>query len=464
MSRRTSLLLALLPLAACASVPAEEPPPLHVEARLFAGTVLTGPVAGEPELDHAPWAVDVTFAHVDELPRGGEPLGTRVRQVVVERGGVPLQTASKLARGVRLAEATAELPAEAWSKSDVGALWGGMTVHWLAAPNPSVDDVGESRWETFGVRVSRAASTSEAPDALRVGLLFEGWVDETAEEDEDGERAARPSGEPRRVYQTEHLLLDTLPSMAGETLRILLPAPRPHFPRAGEVVDLTIEAAPHPDRPDLVAAIERGRAQFARTGSRAVDDASFEAFRVEGERALEALASRDLRRQALLFLANATEAEATVELALTAEDAWLDRFVEGLRTRLEEAGGDVLDTPAALGWLLERTTYDWLARTAADPERLLPDELGSLLTRRLGELGRHPDLVLEAVSSSSGAEDLLRRVHQENRIFLEDSHPAARVRAFDWLSVRGVAPAGYDPLASPAARREALAQAEEEDA
>jgi hypothetical protein len=39
---------------------------------------------------------------------------------------------------------------------------------------------------------------------------------------------------------------------------------------------------------------------------------------------------------------------------------------------------------------------------------------------------------------------------------LEDSSPASRVRAFDWLTARGRAPAGYDPLGTPRQRRAAL--------
>ena len=45
----------------------------------------------------------------------------------------------------------------------------------------------------------------------------------------------------------------------------------------------------------------------------------------------------------------------------------------------------------------------------------------------------------------------------ENRIYLEDNSPASRVRAYDWLKARGAAPKGFDPLANPRDRREALA-------
>jgi hypothetical protein len=52
--------------------------------------------------------------------------------------------------------------------------------------------------------------------------------------------------------------------------------------------------------------------------------------------------------------------------------------------------------------------------------------------------------------------ELAVRLWNENRILLEDASPASRVRAFDWLALRGLAPAGFDPLAPLAERRAAL--------
>ena len=49
----------------------------------------------------------------------------------------------------------------------------------------------------------------------------------------------------------------------------------------------------------------------------------------------------------------------------------------------------------------------------------------------------------------------------ENLIALEDSAPAARVRAYDYLAARGKALPGYDPLAPAKARRAALEKARE---
>ena len=56
-------------------------------------------------------------------------------------------------------------------------------------------------------------------------------------------------------------------------------------------------------------------------------------------------------------------------------------------------------------------------------------------------------------------EDFRARVIAENRILLEDNHPAARVRAYDWLAARGEAPDGYDPLGDEPSREAALERA-----
>ena len=65
----------------------------------------------------------------------------------------------------------------------------------------------------------------------------------------------------------------------------------------------------------------------------------------------------------------------------------------------------------------------------------------------------------EVLKGAGSAADLRTRLLAENFIQLEDSSPAARVRACDWLAARGIAPAGYDPLGPPKARREALERA-----
>ena len=90
-----------------------------------------------------------------------------------------------------------------------------------------------------------------------------------------------------------------------------------------------------------------------------------------------------------------------------------------------------------------------------------PGDALRLMLRKAGEVGRWPDLLTDAVAESDGVRELRERLVRENRIFLEDAVPATRVRAYDWLAARGLAPEGFDPLASAEERRAALARLEQ---
>ncbi len=80
------------------------------------------------------------------------------------------------------------------------------------------------------------------------------------------------------------------------------------------------------------------------------------------------------------------------------------------------------------------------------------------MLRHAGELGHYPGLLNDVLIDSTNQGELTASLVRENRLFLEDRNPAARVRAFDWLEAREAAPAGYDPLAPRDERRAALAE------
>ena len=97
--------------------------------------------------------------------------------------------------------------------------------------------------------------------------------------------------------------------------------------------------------------------------------------------------------------------------------------------------------------------------TSAAPLERSASELAALqgiLLRHAGEPARYPRLVDTLLGVSVDTADFDLRLVAENRAFLEDSRPAARVRAFDWLTARGLAPEGFDPLGSSKSRRAAL--------
>ena len=89
---------------------------------------------------------------------------------------------------------------------------------------------------------------------------------------------------------------------------------------------------------------------------------------------------------------------------------------------------------------IERTAALWLVQGAE--AGTLPAELESVLLRQTGVAGRAPSLLQQFAEESGGVADWRARLEEENRLALEDHLPAARVRAFDWLASRGLAPSG----------------------
>jgi len=99
----------------------------------------------------------------------------------------------------------------------------------------------------------------------------------------------------------------------------------------------------------------------------------------------------------------------------------------------------------------------WRMVAAWDAKDELPDELRAVLLRRGGVVATDAGAMEALAKSAGGLEEMQALLLDENRIALESASAATRVRAFDWLTARGLAPAGYEPLAPSAERRKALA-------
>jgi hypothetical protein len=172
------------------------------------------------------------------------------------------------------------------------------------------------------------------------------------------------------------------------------------------------------------------------------------------------------RRAALVFLAAQTSAHICEDTALVADDAMLEK----LATTIAQQAAAATDphTTTALSWLLDRAAFNLLVQSdspgggspgnsaAGAP---LPPELKAVLTVYAGEPARHSGSLDDIAHQSTSRQDLENRLTAENLVFLTDSSPASRVRAFDWLKARGLAPGGFDPLGPGKQRREALDKA-----
>ena len=157
-------------------------------------------------------------------------------------------------------------------------------------------------------------------------------------------------------------------------------------------------------------------------------------------------------------LADQTGASLCEDLAMEADDAVLAQLVNDIQSKVSKTP----EPDPSVGWLLDHTALQLLAKLsddAANGTGKIPSELTAVLTTHTGEVGRHSSSLDEVLRGLSTRQELDNRLLAENTIFLEDSNPASRVRAYDWLNARHQAPAGYDPLGPAKARRDALERA-----
>jgi len=429
-------------LASCVSARKAPPPFATVTVDHFLGTIHTGTLARvrPEELGEASW-FEVAVRYAGAAPATpASPVSARARQVFVEVGSEPLKSRSALALGIVVLEGAAA-PAkdsyigEALHRSDPS--WRGTTTVWrtsIATAASGVEDPPRVPWRALELELSLSDDPGAQPE---LALVLEA------------------DGAPR-----EHLVLDPPSRSAEVAWRLFLPAPRWKFPGGGFLLEIRRCEPPAPE--EMAGALASAEADLDASSTRAREGVGRltrdEGFHFESSSALRALEDRGLRRSALVFLAQSSGAVTTGELAIGIERGDLESYLEALRARARGeslAGRDA----SALGWILESTTLTWLAARAADAEHPASPEMRALLLVRTGELARFPDLVRVAVEESDGLEALERRLLEENRIFLEDADPSARVRAFEWLRERSRAPEEYDPLASLTERRAALARA-----
>ncbi len=304
---------------------------------------------------------------------------------------------------------------------------------------------------------------------VRVGLTAEGGGLLAVAIQEVGEPPAglptlegeppRPPAEPRTLLTEEAVVPLPLDAGRGDCALVLRSPFEGGEPRALAVF-VTLSPGPRPGeagRPEFEALVARSRVEATR-GEAAPDVPGEETLAPLWpglESAASGLADVRTARSALSFLAQATEADLAEDLALGAPDPVFSDLVSAVRAEL-----DVLPRPLApgpVGFVLERSAFlaaiSWSAREEA------ADAILSLAVRHAGEAGRYPSTLKEVLDTATDLPGLRAGLAAENRIFLEDNSPAARVRAYDWLAIRGEAPSGYDPLASREDRRRALRDA-----
>jgi hypothetical protein len=225
-----------------------------------------------------------------------------------------------------------------------------------------------------------------------------------------------------------------------------------------------IQASPADDSPRVQAALARCAADLATSASAATERPTTLALNTAAwpsyQAALQAMDEPGSRRASLIYLATETGAEVCEDCALVADDATLAQLAQQAHERVSATAAATQPTSESLGWTLDTAALSLMGQLQSDDK--LPPELQSVLLRHAGQAALGVGAVQELLASAKGRSDFEQRVQAENLVALEDSSPAARVRAFDWLTARGKAPADYDPLGPPNQRRAALNKAMDE--
>lgn len=161
------------------------------------------------------------------------------------------------------------------------------------------------------------------------------------------------------------------------------------------------------------------------------------------------------QRAALLRLAVRVDSRLGQDVALVATRSQLTALCEAVAAGIDAEAQR--NDPGRIALRIECTLLREFA-SAVELETL-PTEFESLLIRHTGQAARQPTSLRELAANATSLLDLQGMVEIENLLFLQDSAPSARVRAYDWLRSRDRAPAGFDLLGPTDERRAAIQKA-----
>ena len=409
--------------------------------------------------------VDCRVLFLEFMPKTAlDPIATRTRLIAASRGEAPVLSSIILASGARVG---VREPAESFiSRVDRGqmgrfleiadpavAIPAGTTALIEATAQEWVDVPDSGRVQkkvSLHISNARASGAGKQGGDSSVLLAVEDLAapvarDELSELNGDVEQQA--------VLRRELICLEDALPRDGSPLVIVF---RSRFGDGqGAIVAVLRALSPSEEQSEHLLALSMDDLQLE---GAVREDAPWNAAEVRTlASAFQALDVARFHRAGLVFLSTRTGAKLAEDLALSAEEETLAAFVRGISA--DKSALDPNETVES-GWLFERRAFLFLATLQIEDPPLVPQLVG-LLVRHAGEVGRYPGLIRELVGRSSDIEYFRELLIEENRIFLEDSNPSARVRALDWLTVLNLAPDGFDPLAGTTERRKALAVARE---
>jgi len=436
----------------------------------FVGSPLSGPtrdtVPAPPPSEAL--AVRVRMIALEKVPDAGTPLGSEARLIMATRLGTPVLPSSRLTRTARLITTrnADALQQELLERSGgratqffdaTGAVPRGVTAVFETSGSEAfaVDVAGVEGSNRVQIFVHRSADNvpADMPQPVEIAVAIEDVA--PLPEESSNEPAEEPTPTPkdtRQVAQREIALIDR--QITGrETFGILVPFPL--GPSSGRAMAAIVEVGAGDHSTGHLEALSSAMGQIAASAQAVAERPTtlphgrneMSALRT----ALDAVSDHRLR-PSLVYLAGQTGARLCEDVSLVADESVLRVLAASAKAAVQSAGATV--DPPTMGWLLDQAAFDLLGKLLSDDK--LPPELAAVLSTHAGEAGRNIGSMEEVGRQLSSRQDFLNRLIAENLIYLEDSSPGARVRAFDWLNARGRAPIGFDPLAPPAERRVAL--------
>ncbi|MCA8970426.1 MAG: hypothetical protein KDC95_11600 [Planctomycetes bacterium] len=473
--------LLVVVLGACASSPREPAVPaipvLQASSKWYAGTVLEGAQTNVPSLEPAnddpeqPSSSRVARTHVEvrwleSLPaRALDPIASHARLLISDREADPIVSTVDAMSTIRVARG-----------DEADAFWTEARDHDIASTTerdprdraPRSASMGDATLvvprgytATYDVLVNRSAA--DAPlrfafdvlpragddDVLRVAIVTHGAGSDGGRPVTDGEGRLVVLEEPLRASDDRIVVLLRDPEAVG--LDLGMPGTL--------AVSLTADAVAATDvASELAKCAEAARAAALDAEQRNRTPSPDALRRMELESAFEALARRDGNRRAAVWSLVGSDAgdrssPLVADLVRTVDETTFGAFADSLagsKDAILQVGTD----PALIAWQVERRAWIWLVAKAQS--EAFDDVLEAMLLRQSGEVGRYPSSVQSFANRAKNAADMTRRLEAENLLLLEDGNPGSRVRAYDWLALRDLAPEGFDPLAALEVRRAAL--------
>lgn len=444
------------------AAPALTDPPVAVGLNHFAGTPLSGPVKPPSTMPGSGDAVALTVrltAVRGVAAEGLAPLSSRARMLTIARGSEPILAVAQLAGRARFGEGQSAETFLAQLQSSppeqrheihtfTDALIPGVT--------SSIDVISLASADRRSLRL-QIHRPADKPQTLQLGIWIEDMVIATspAEESPPNPETATP---PAKVSQRELVLIDDLNNATSLRSVFFLPFELSDGGKEGMVIDITAANSPT-DETAHSRAIERMKADVDRSisvlGARPGELATGSAAASGMAAGITAMRQASTRRSGMLYLAMQGNAPLLEDIALVGDDALLATVAGKIAQQAPPILGSA--TPADAGWAMESIALSEVI--ALQSAGSLAQPVQAVVSRLYGEAGRNASSLQEVSKGAPDRPEFQNRLVAENLIYLEDNSPSARMRAFDWLTVRNMAPSGYDPLGPIQQRRASIEKA-----